>query len=107
MEKLIELRKNRNWTQQYIADRLGISRPTYTRYETGERDPDFDTLKKISNIFEVSIDYLLGNPDYSHAGEIAAAHIDGDKSYEDLTPEALQQLEDYKLFLIHKYGKKK
>lgn len=47
-------------TQQEIADFLGITRPTYSRYENGEREPDYETLKKIADYFDVTTDYLLG-----------------------------------------------
>lgn len=106
MKVLKELRKRYNWTQQDMAKKLGITRPAYTRYETGEREPDFEMMKKLSNIFGVSTDYLIGNTNFIHEGEIAAAHIKDGLSYDDLTPEAIQQLEEYKQFLIQKYGKK-
>ncbi len=54
------LREEKNITQADIASKLGISRPAYTNYERGTRNPDFDTLIKISNLFDVSTDYLLG-----------------------------------------------
>lgn len=59
MKKLRHLRKSQGLTQQDIADYIGISRPAYTRYETGEREPDNDTLKKLADIFGVTVDYLL------------------------------------------------
>lgn len=61
MENLKKLRENNNLTQQQMADILNIQRPTYTRYETGERQPDFELLIRIAQHFNVSIDYLLGN----------------------------------------------
>lgn len=57
---LIDLRKKNNYSQQFIADELGISRQAYSHYETGRREPDFSTLIKLASIFEVSTDYLLG-----------------------------------------------
>lgn len=59
-EKIKELRLKNRYTQQQIADKLGITRPAYTAYESGKRQPDFDTLEKIAEIYEVSTDYLLG-----------------------------------------------
>ncbi|MGE5494581.1 MAG: helix-turn-helix domain-containing protein [Burkholderiales bacterium] len=104
---LRSLRKYRGYTQQEVAIKLGIDRTTYNKYETGKSEPDYDILCKLADLFGVSTDYLIGHSDYPHPGEIAAAHIDGGKTYDDLTPEALQQLEEYKQFLIQKYGKKK
>ncbi|GGK32982.1 transcriptional regulator [Caldalkalibacillus thermarum] len=62
-ERLKKLRKNHDLTQQKLADHLGLKRPTYAKYETGENQPDPDTLKKIADFFNVSVDYLLGRTD--------------------------------------------
>ena len=47
-------------TQAEIAEKLGISRSTIGMYETGAREPDFNTLEKIADLFNVDTDYLLG-----------------------------------------------
>lgn len=60
MLKLKELRKQKAATQQQIADHLGVSRPTYTRYEIGEREPSLEIIQKLADFFEVSIDCLFG-----------------------------------------------
>lgn len=59
-DRLKELRKIKKKTQQDIADHLGITRPAYTAYEQGNRNPDYDLLSKLANYFDVSTDYLLG-----------------------------------------------
>lgn len=59
-ERLIELRKKQKITQQTIADYLGITRPAYTAYERGSRQPDYEILEKIADYYKVSVDYLLG-----------------------------------------------
>ena len=63
MKNLKILREKNNLTQQQMADLFGIQRPTYTRYEKGERQPDFDLLIKIASYFGVTTDYLLGKED--------------------------------------------
>ena len=60
MNNLKALRKKNNLTQQQMADIFSIQRPTYTRYENGERQPDFELLIQIAGYFGVSTDYLLG-----------------------------------------------
>lgn len=55
-----QLRLSSGLTQVEIAEKLGISRSTIGMYETGAREPDFDTLEKIADFFNVDIDYLLG-----------------------------------------------
>lgn len=59
-ETLRALRKSFGLTQQNIADSLGISRVNYTRYETNVSCPDFDTLVKIADFYDVSMDYIFG-----------------------------------------------
>lgn len=60
MKNLKSLRKSKGIRQQTIADYLGISRPTYSRYESGEREPDQNTLTRLADYFGVSVDYLIG-----------------------------------------------
>lgn len=62
-ERLNLLRKKRKLTQQYIADRLHITRSTYAQYEIDRRVPEYATLEKLANFFDVSIDYLVGRTD--------------------------------------------
>lgn len=59
-ERLTSLRKERKWTQEEIAKKVNIPRSTYSNYENGKREPDFETAKIFAELFEVSIDYLLG-----------------------------------------------
>lgn len=58
--RLTELRKMNNYTQQQVADFLGISRGAYSNYEIGNREPDADTLAKLAELYDVSVDYILG-----------------------------------------------
>lgn len=62
-KRLKELRKLKRKTQQDVADYLGITRPAYTAYEQGNRNPDYDLLDKLASYFNVSTDYLLGRED--------------------------------------------
>lgn len=50
--------------QQDLADLLGISRSAISMWETGRSRPDGDMLENLAEIFEVSVDYLLGLTDY-------------------------------------------
>lgn len=58
-DRLKNLRKGMDLTQQELANKLGISTSTIGMYEQGRREPDGNTLTKLSNIFNVSIDYLI------------------------------------------------
>ncbi|UYG93222.1 helix-turn-helix domain-containing protein [Cytobacillus firmus] len=64
-DRLRKLRNDHNWTQEDIARKLELSRGTYAHYEINKRQPDYDTLKKLSEIFDVSIDYLITGNKYS------------------------------------------
>lgn len=57
------LRQARGLTQEELAKQLRVSRSRIGMYETGERQPDFDTLEMIADYFNVDIDYLLGRTD--------------------------------------------
>jgi HTH-type transcriptional regulator, competence development regulator len=59
-ENIAKLRKEKGLSQYELADRLGFSRGKLSNYEQGSRQPDYDTLKKIADYFEVTIDHLLG-----------------------------------------------
>ena len=59
---LIKLRGDRS--RKEIAEKLGFSRGQIGNYEQGSREPDQETLLKISNFFDVSVDYLLGKSEY-------------------------------------------
>ena len=62
-KRLKEVRKSRGISQVKMAMDLFLSPNSISRYETGEREPDFATLIKIANYFDVSIDYLLERTD--------------------------------------------
>lgn len=62
-ERLKLLRKERDYTQDQLANLLGISRSSLAMYEQGRRKPDFETLEAMADLFNVDIDYLLGTKD--------------------------------------------
>lgn len=78
MEKLVELRKEKKYSQSDIARMLGISRQAYSNYELGNREPDYNTLVKLAELFNVSVDYLLGretNDIYASIGAMPVKKI--------------------------------
>ena len=58
---LREARKNSGMTQKEVAQKVGVARSTYALYETGERSPDVEVVKKLAEVLGVSGDYLIGN----------------------------------------------
>lgn len=61
--RLKELREKSGFSQKELAEKLSLSRPTITAYESGSRAPTIETIINIADIFEVSIDYLFGRSD--------------------------------------------
>ena len=93
--KLKELRTTRKLTQQQVADYIGCSSVTYSRYENGSRQPSIEVIIRLSDLFGVTIDSLLGKhekrnntlTDYE-MDLLAAARNADDRARED----ALQML---------------
>jgi transcriptional regulator with XRE-family HTH domain len=63
IKNLANLRKELNMSQAELAEKLGVSQQTISKYERGTREPDNETLAKLAEIFDCSIDYLLGKTD--------------------------------------------
>lgn len=59
-EILKELREKKGITQQQLADTLNLSKNAISHYEKGINMPNLDTVQKIADIFDISVDYLLG-----------------------------------------------
>ncbi|HIW55562.1 MAG TPA: helix-turn-helix domain-containing protein [Firmicutes bacterium] len=59
-ERLLALRKEYGYTQRQVAQMLGISQPSYIRYENGTAQPSLENLSALADIFDVSADYLIG-----------------------------------------------
>lgn len=107
-DKIKELRTTKRMTQQQVADILGITRPAYTAYESGKRQPDFDTLQKLAEIYEVSTDYLLGTTDKKETkGEEASSYVKTIAAHMDdnLTEEQFNNIIDYIDFITNKHKK--
>ncbi|MBQ0064183.1 MAG: helix-turn-helix transcriptional regulator [Firmicutes bacterium] len=58
-DNLISLRKIHNLSQDELAYKIGVSRQTLSKYETGESLPDIEKCKKIADVFGVSVDELI------------------------------------------------
>lgn len=58
-EKLFELRKAKNLTQDEVAEKLNVTRQTVSKWETNQSTPDFDKIVPISELFEIGVEELL------------------------------------------------
>ena len=59
---IYELRTKKGWSQDELAEKVFVTRQAVSRWENGETVPNTDTLKLLSNVFDVSINTLLGEP---------------------------------------------
>lgn len=59
-KELKELRKSESLTQAQLAEKINIGRVNYTRYETDAVRPDYETLVKIADYYDVTVDEILG-----------------------------------------------
>lgn len=59
--KILELRKKQNITQEELAEKIGVTRQTISKWELGETHPDISQAKKLSMIFNISLDELVNN----------------------------------------------
>lgn len=88
-EKIVFLRKEKNMSQVDLADALGISRQTVSKWENGDSLPDVTNLQALAALFEVSTDELLND-------EKTVSR----KNY----PEWLDRLPGFMSSMVHKYG---
>jgi len=84
-ERIIKLREKRGWSQRELARRIDINVSVMNRIESGERPVKDQELLKLSNVLEVSTDYLLGKEDNEN-DNLFFFNMDG------LTPEEIEDI---------------
>jgi transcriptional regulator with XRE-family HTH domain len=90
--KITELRKQHNFSQTELAKQLGASRTIVGNYERNENTPSIDMILKLSKVFNVSVDYLVGE------GQLANYDKEVLKRIEDI--EQLDKETQNKLFFL-------
>ena len=105
-KRIKNLREKSGLSQQKLADMLGVTQQAVAKWEGDKAEPDTSMLVKISNIFNVSLDYLLCKTNVKNYDiiETIAAHRSDDPMSE-LPEEARKSLEDFKQFILRKYSK--
>lgn len=58
-ERLLELRKKAGYSQEQVAEMLGLSRQAVSKWESGQGKPEIDNIVKLMEIYNVSADYIL------------------------------------------------
>ncbi len=70
-QRLVELRKKTGLSQEEFGEKLGLSRQSISKWETGEAIPDVDNLILLSQKYDVSIDYILLGKEHAHVETFA------------------------------------
>lgn len=105
MNRLRFLRNEKGESLEKIAKYLNVTMQTISNYETEKRDMTPDTILKLADYFEVSVDYLLGKTDIRHPGQqidevLNEAMIGMSKEeYEKLSETQKKQIRDFALFV--------
>ena len=89
-EVLKGLRLSSGYTQQHVADLVGVSKSMISAYETGIRQPSYEVLLKLSDTYKTSLDFILGN-----------TNVQNDYSLDGLTQEQIETV----LKIIHEMKK--
>ncbi|KIL73689.1 helix-turn-helix domain-containing protein [Bacillus badius] len=104
-ERLRSLREKANLTQKELASRLKVPNQNISNYERDFRQPDYETLQKLADFYDVTTDYLLGRTNTPSPHQDLAAHR-SDDHMDDLPEEAIRAIEEYKDYIRQKYGRK-
>ena len=95
--RIRRLRQKADLTQVQLGKLLGCSSSTISLYEGGQRSPDTSMLVRLADVFDVSVDYLLGRvADPTKRGKLQEDTVDPSSGWlvsEDLTPEGAEFLE--------------
>lgn len=95
-ERLKELRASKGLTQAEVAKPLGVAPSTYSLYESGKREPNFETLLNISLFFNVDMNFLMGKPSNPFPEvNTLAAHFEG----EEFTEAELEEIKQFAEFV--------
>ncbi|AFU14444.1 MULTISPECIES: helix-turn-helix domain-containing protein [Bacillus] len=82
--RLKKERERRNWSQKFVAEKIGITNTVLSNYERDYRDPDTTTLGKLADLYEISTDELLGRSNKLSKNEERDIARDLEKTLEEL-----------------------
>lgn len=97
-DKIKYLRKKQNYTQQQVADILGIDRSTYSFYEIGKTRPKLEILKALAKIFKVSVDELLDDEVSENDSLVSSPKLFNTPQFDD----KLNDLSDFEKLVVFK-----
>ena len=99
--RLRHLRKDNNFTQQDIANKLNVSQNAVYNWESGKREPSLEIIEKLAEIYNVSPSYIVGWDEYAEINdkdaEIAFEILKyvNDNAPSNLDPEIVKEIQSY------------
>jgi len=98
--KLTEIRKQANKSQKDISEYLKVARSTYNGYELEKSEPNIDTLIKLADYYNVSLDYLIGREFKNEVGYLNEEEINFVKTFLLLNEQNKCKITGYLLGLL-------
>lgn len=89
-EKITALRKKNGWSQEELAYQMDVSRQSVSKWESGTPIPDLERILKLSQIFDVSTDYLL-KEEIEAAPPMISQGTDCDETYKSVSLETANE----------------
>ncbi|AEB62128.1 helix-turn-helix domain-containing protein [Bacillus amyloliquefaciens] len=117
-DQLRQLRKQRKLSQKSLGQKFGLAESTISMYERNEREPDYATLVKFADFFDVSTDFLLRGEDYYRdkarelrkQNDVRFAAVDGrefsDSEKEEILADALRRIDGIEKIIEERFKKK-
>ena len=87
--RIIELRKAKNWSQEDLAKKINSSRIMIGKYERNDNAPSIEVLLKLAKIFDVTVDYLIGEGKFSDYDKDILKRIEDIESLDEDTKSKL------------------
>ena len=101
-DRIKQLRKQKGLTQKEMAEAVGVGVSTIAMWESGKRTPSFKLLNDLSDLFDKSIDYILGTSDDDRSPKLNDAQIEQLGTWE-IQSELIDILRQY--LQLDEYGK--
>ena len=91
-EKLFELRKEKGWSQEKLAEQINVSRQSISKWESGQVLPEIEKIIELSRIFQVTTDYLLLDENSEKGASQVILEEGKDKYYKEAKSYGLWQV---------------
>jgi transcriptional regulator with XRE-family HTH domain len=104
-QRIKEERLRIGLSQEELGKKLSVSQQAVNKWENSKSNPDSEMIRKMADLFDCTIDYLVGRTDDPTPLALAAHRSDDPLS--ELPPEARKSLEEFQDYILRKYGLKK